>query len=141
MRKRGGIFSVSQSRLSKNAKSGRLLHGGRCRVNGASERAREQSASSNHRYVPSKRVITSEFTSRSYDHDMTVPHGHLTKKIERVAVTRASEMHPVYTPLSTHGHYKKKAKKKRKNRERKTHETTKALRNPHLSRCSRFGRR
>jgi len=38
-------------------------------VNGASERAREQSASSNHRYVPSKRVITSEFTSRSYDHD------------------------------------------------------------------------
>jgi hypothetical protein len=38
-------------------------------VNGASERAREQSASSNHRYVPSKRAITSEFTSRSHDHD------------------------------------------------------------------------
>ena len=75
VRKRGH-FSVSLSRLflSKNAKSVVSSAGDDVVVNGASERAREQSASSNHRYVPTKRVITSEFNVRSHDGTMmTVP--------------------------------------------------------------------
>lgn len=138
--KKEGIFSVSQSLVypkTQNPVRGTMM----------SRKRRERTRSRTERELkpPIRAIETSDYVGihlsllrprRQSSHTAI-----LLKKIESVAVTRASEMHPVYTPLSTHGHYKKKAKKKRKNRERKTHETTKALRNPHLSRCSRFGRR
>ena len=105
-------------------------------VNGASERAREQSASSDHRYVPTKRVITSECNTRSCDHDDSPTA--ITKTKKNASPSRArEEIHRrvqahAFLPLSAH----KKAKKK--NREKKkTNERPETLRETRTSRAAR----
>lgn len=128
VRKRGH-FSVSQSRLSKNAKSGRRKR-----------RERTRSRTERELKPPMRAIETSDYVgihfSLSRPRRQSSHTAILLKKLsESPSRARAKFAPGVRLFLRT------EKGKKRKNRERKTHETTKALRNPHLSRCSRFGRR
>ena len=102
-------------------------------VNGASERAREQSASSDHRYVPTKRVITSECNTRSCDHDDSPTA--ITKTKKCVAVTRARRNSP--SPRFSSSFCAKKGKKKNREKKKTNERPAETLRETRTSRAAR----